>query len=109
MQEAEFTDQSPQQRHLPAPAVSHESVRAHLQKVVASRTFAASALMCEFLTFAVEHALGSPSDRFKENVIGSEVFGRDPQYDPQTDPMVRVEARRPGSTPLPHSESEGRE
>ena len=30
----------------------------------------------------------------KESVIGVEVFGRSPGYDPKTDPIVRVQARR---------------
>src|SRR5258708_11019451 len=109
MQEAESKIQSSEHHHPPARAVSHEHVRQHLEKITASRAFAASARMSKFLRFAVEHALGSCSERLKENIIGVEVFDRNPSYDPQTDPIVRVEARRLRAKLKAYYESEGRE
>lgn len=109
MQQAESNTQSPDHPYAPATAVSHEQVRAQLAKIIQSRVFAASARMSAFLRFAVEHALSSPPDRLKENVIGVEVFGRNPEYDPQSDPIVRVEARRLRAKLKAYYESEGGE
>lgn len=89
--------------------MSPERVREHLDKVIASRTFAASARISQYLRFAVEYALSSPGNRLKENVIGVEVFDRDPSYDPQADPIVRVEARRLRAKLTAYYESEGRD
>jgi Tol biopolymer transport system component len=49
--------------------------------------------MCHFLRFVVENSLCA-GDPLKETVIGVEVFGRAPGYDPSLEPIVRVEARR---------------
>jgi serine/threonine-protein kinase len=80
-----------------------------LDKIIASRTFAASARISQFLRFVVEHSLSSPASRLKESVIGVGVFERSPSYDPQSDPIVRVEARRLRSKLMAYYESEGRE
>ena len=50
--------------------------------------------MSGFLRYVVERALAGESDQVKEYVIGVAVFGRDEQYDPRLDSIVRVEARR---------------
>jgi TolB-like protein/Flp pilus assembly protein TadD len=71
-----------------------EEIRAHLEKVLASRLFARSARLCRFLRFSIEESLAGNSGRLKEQIIGTEVFDRRPDYDPRIDPIVRVEARR---------------
>ena len=52
--------------------------------------------MQRFLTFIVEGVLasGDSSEKLKESVVGVAVFDRDAGYDPRSDPVVRVEARR---------------
>lgn len=50
--------------------------------------------MSDFLRFVVEQTLQGKSDQLKQTVIGVAVFGREPDYDPRVDPVVRVEARR---------------
>jgi serine/threonine-protein kinase len=42
----------------------------------------------------VELTLDNKSDQVKEQLVGVEVFDRKGDYDPRTDPIVRVEARR---------------
>ena len=71
-----------------------EEVRAHLEKVLASRLFARSTRLCRFLRFSVEESLAGNGGRLKEQIIGMEVFDRRSDYDPRIDPIVRVEARR---------------
>jgi TolB-like protein len=50
--------------------------------------------MSAFLRYVVGRALAGEADQVKEYVIGVEVFGRDPGFDPRLDSIVRVEARR---------------
>ena len=78
---------------LPVP---EERVRVYLKKILASPGFFRAARMQRFLTFVIEGRLAGKdhSEDLKESVIGMAVFDRDPDYDPKSDPVVRVEARR---------------
>jgi tetratricopeptide (TPR) repeat protein len=69
-------------------------VRAHLANVVSSPQFAGSPRLVSFLTFVVETALAGQGDQIKESLIAIEVYGRRPDYNPQIDSTVRVEASR---------------
>jgi TolB-like protein/tetratricopeptide (TPR) repeat protein len=79
-------------QHIETP--KPEAVNAQLHKLVQSRYFARSGRMRRFLQFAVQHALAGTGDQIKEYSVGVEVFDRKRDYDPRTDPIVRVEARR---------------
>jgi Tol biopolymer transport system component len=50
--------------------------------------------MRRFLRFVVERTIDGETDCLKESVIGVQVFDREIGYDPKTDSIVRVEARR---------------
>ena len=69
-------------------------VRAQLARILESSGFVHSERMRQFLRFVVERSLERESGRLKESVIGVEVFGRAPDYDPKVEPIVRIEARR---------------
>jgi TolB-like protein len=71
-----------------------DDVRRQLDRILASEGFANAERMSRFLQFVVERALAGESDQVKEYLVGVEVFGRDEQYDPRLDSIVRVEARR---------------
>src|SRR5215468_5332281 len=73
---------------------SAAEVRAALERIVASPTFRASSQLAAFLRFVVEAALAGQSDRIKGYTIAVEALGRSADFDPQTDPIVRVEAGR---------------
>ena len=78
-----------------APAsVPVDAVRAQLARILASADFAKSDRMSRFLSFVVEQALTGQADRLKGYTIGIEVFDRPSDFDPQSDPIVRVEAGR---------------
>ena len=80
---------------LPATAsLPVSEVRSALEKVVASTVFQRSPQLQRFLRFVVEKSLAGDGDKLKEYVIGTEVFGRPCDYDPQLDSLVRVEAHR---------------
>ena len=65
-----------------------------LERVLASPDFVASDRLRRFLRFVVEEALAGRADRLHAYPIALEVLGRDTSFDPQTDPVVRMEAGR---------------
>ena len=71
-----------------------DEVRAALERIVASYVFRSSPQLASFLSFVVEAVLHGKSDRIKGYTIGVEVLRRDTKFDPQLDPIVRVEATR---------------
>lgn len=76
------------------PGATEESVRKQVEKILASRIFLKSERLTHFLRFTVDQALLSRQGSTKEYLLGLEVFGKQADYDPRTDPIVRVEARR---------------
>lgn len=69
-----------------------EAVRDELDRLLASPFFNHSRRFPNFLRFVVEHTLAGDIDNIKERTLGIEIFGRDPDYDTATDPIVRVTA-----------------
>jgi TolB-like protein len=69
-------------------------VRAALERVLASQTFANTGRLSRFLRFIVERTLDEGGDQLKEYLLGVEVFDRTDAFDPRLDSIVRVEARR---------------
>ncbi len=63
-----------------------------LERVLEGKHFRASGRAKQFLQFIVERKLAGHSDDLKERMIGSEVFGRLPDYSTGDDPVVRVQA-----------------
>ncbi|MGC9947317.1 MAG: hypothetical protein ABSF64_13185 [Bryobacteraceae bacterium] len=82
-----------------------DAVRAQLEKIVSSGAFAGAERPGRFLRFVVEQALaGNP---LKETLLGVEVFGRSPSYDPRLDGVVRVEAVKLRARLKEYYETEG--
>ena len=71
-----------------------QAARAELHRVLGSPHFEASERNRRFLEYVVEETLAGRADRIKAYSIATAVFGRDANFDPQTDPVVRMEARR---------------
>jgi len=74
--------------------VSADAVRAELSRMLASPHFDASERNRGFLKHVVEEVLAGRADRIKAYTIATDVFGRDPKFDPQLDSIVRIEAGR---------------
>ena len=77
-----------------ANRIPDTAVRQQLDRVLSSPTFQPVDRLKRFLTFITIEALGGRSDQLKEYVIGVQVFGKEESFDPRTDPIVRVQARR---------------
>jgi tetratricopeptide (TPR) repeat protein len=71
-----------------------DEIVAAAERMIASEVFARSPQLGAFLRFVVEASLQGKSDRIKAYTIGVEVLRRDSNFDPQLDPIVRVEATR---------------
>jgi TolB-like protein len=69
-------------------------VRAQVERMIASSDFSRSPQLGAFLQFVVDAVLNGQSGRIKAYTIGVEVLRRDTKFDPQIDPIVRVEATR---------------
>jgi TolB-like protein len=69
-------------------------VRDELARILSSDGFQATPRRREMLSYLVEEYLAGRSHLLKGYSIGVSVFGRDEDFDPQADPVVRLEARR---------------
>src|SRR5215469_18028933 len=77
-----------------APQFPAEAVRKELERILASPGFARNERLSRFLRTIVERHLEGRDGDLKESVIGIEVFGRQPGFDPKQDSTVRTEAGR---------------
>ena len=71
-----------------------EGATKQLNRVLASKTFRQADRLKRFLSFVVNETIAGRADNLKEFAVGVEVFDRDPSFDPRSDPIVRVQARR---------------
>jgi hypothetical protein len=78
----------------PREAYSAEDIHRQLNRMYASRTFRGSLRLKRFLRFVIETTLAGQNDRIKAYTIAVEALGRGSDFDPQSDPIVRVEAGR---------------
>jgi hypothetical protein len=69
-----------------------EKILRSLQAILKSPTFRNSERCKQFLKYVVEHSVEGQPELLKERVIGTEVFGRRPDYATGDDPIVRVQA-----------------
>lgn len=66
--------------------------RTQLALILSSQDFDATDREHRFFRYVVEEALAGRGDRIKAYSIAVEVFGRGESFDPQSDPIVRIEA-----------------
>ncbi len=71
-----------------------EAVRKELERILASSGFARNERLSRFLRVVVERHLEGRDGDLKESIIGIDVFGRQPGFDPKQDSTVRSEAGR---------------
>ena len=72
-----------------APAVAGE-----LERIAASKSFRKAERCLRLLRYLTGSVLDGRGDELKEYSVGLAVFERPDSYDPGTDPIVRLEARR---------------
>lgn len=74
--------------------IAPEDIRAQLDRVLSSDIFRSAPQLSAFLSYVVEQALAGRAGELKGYTIAVEAFGRPAEFDPQSDPIVRVEAGR---------------
>jgi TolB-like protein/tetratricopeptide (TPR) repeat protein len=75
-------------------AIDPSEIRAQLERILKSPDFDVPERAQRFLEYVVTETLSGRADRIKAYTIAVEVFGRDESFDPQSDPLVRIEAGR---------------
>lgn len=75
-------------------AVSEQDVRAAVEELAAWDELARSPQLVNFLKFVVDATLAGRQEAIKAYSIAVDVFNRPADFDPQSDPIVRVQARR---------------
>ena len=84
------------------------AVRQQLERVLGSAGFARNERLSRFLRFVVDQSLEGRDSEIKESVIAIEVFGRNGDYDPKVDSIVRTEASRLRARLTEYYSGEGR-
>ena len=74
--------------------VSPDEAIAQLGRILDSETFSKALVLRRFLQFLVERTLQGRTNEIKEYALGVDVFDRGSDFDPRTDTIVRVQARR---------------
>ena len=92
----------------PPPGQADAAVLEHLERILASPTFQQGDKLKRFLKFIVHEAVAGRRHELKEYVIGVQVFGKEESFDPRTDPIVRVQARRLRAKLVRYYREEGR-
>ena len=69
-------------------------IRAELDRIIHSDTFARSERSRALLSYVIERDLEGEADRLKGFAIALDVFDREDSFDPSTDAVVRVQAGR---------------
>ncbi len=69
-----------------------DAIRKQLERMLANPLFKNSKRYPNLLRYIVEHTLEGSSSELKERNLGVHVFGRDPDYDTNADPIVRATA-----------------
>ena len=70
------------------------AVERQIEAILASKDFAAAPKMRALLRYLVDASLTGDAQRLKGYAIGVDVFERGADFDPATDPIVRVQAGR---------------
>lgn len=77
---------------IPRTEADFQAIRLQLARVLESAPFRTSKRYPALLSYVVEKTLQGDTDSLKERTLGIEVFRREPEYDTNADPVVRIAA-----------------
>ena len=83
-------------------------IQEELGKIADSSAFAQSERVMQFLRFVCGELIAGRAHRLSQFTVAVEALGQDASFDPGTDPLVRVEARRLRMKLLEYYDGEGR-
>lgn len=75
-------------------SLSAEQCEQQIQRIMRSTTFRNASTLQQLFQFVAQRAVTGTVDGLKEYTIGVEAFGRKQDFDPKTDPIVRVQIHR---------------
>jgi hypothetical protein len=78
----------------PCDTLSTDQCQQQIQRIIRSSTFRNALTLQQLFQFVAEKAVSGTADGLKEYTIGVEAFGRKQDFDPKTDPIVRVQIHR---------------
>lgn len=84
-----MSNSSQQNNELSVVAIENQ-----VERVLGSSKFLVADQLSRFLRYVVKETLAGREDQIKQYTIGVKALGRDSGFDPQADPMVRMQARR---------------
>jgi hypothetical protein len=79
---------------VPLDGLTPEDIWAAVNRIGGSRTLKGCTKLMQLLAFVVKATLEGEADYLKETIIGVFVFGRQPDFDPKVDTIVRSQAWR---------------
>src|SRR5215469_4388969 len=99
--------------HLPdnmlhAPQMSPDETFQQLDRITHSQTFQGSENLISLLQYLVRESVANPEAQPKEYAIATSVFGRNGDFDPRIDSVVRVQAKRLRGKLQEYYDAEGR-
>ncbi|ULQ55796.1 hypothetical protein KJS94_14195 [Flavihumibacter rivuli] len=89
--------------------ISPERIHQQLGKILATENFQHSAALSRFLSFIVKETLAGEDAKLKEYTIAVKVLSREPDFNPQKSPIVRIHAGRLRRALSEYYETEGSE
>jgi len=73
---------------------SEQRIREQLHRILSIPAFMHSGILSAFLKFVIDESLAGKGQDLKEYTIGVNVLSRNPDFNPQLDPIVRIHAGR---------------
>jgi len=86
---------------------SAEQCRQQIHRIIHSATFRNALTLQQLFQFVADRAVAGTTEGLKEYTIGVEAFGRRDDFDPKTDPIVRVQIHRLRQKLKEYYDSEG--
>jgi hypothetical protein len=90
--EKNASDKNGSSAWLPETEAERAAIREQLDRILTSPLFKNSKRYPNLLRFVVDRSLEGHTEPLKERTLGIEVFGREPDYDTNLDPVVRTTA-----------------
>jgi len=77
-----------------SPANEEGTIIRQVEKICLSEEFKSKRLLCDFLSYVVSEYLAGRGDKIKGYSVAIDVFGRNENFDPGQDALVRIHAGR---------------
>jgi TolB-like protein len=74
--------------------IKNNDIKKQVNRICASAELSSKKKLCRFLNFIVDETLAGRSEELKGYTIGIGVFDRETNFDPENDPIVRIQAGR---------------